>query len=455
MTVYADGLLPHDIEAEEAVIGSLLIDGECITRVAPILQGSDFYRERNQLCFDAAMSLFQRGQAIDHTMLAGELARTEKLDAAGGMAYLSHVVAVTPTSVHVEDYAQAVIRTSTMRRIIQAASQISALVYSDTNDVESTLRKVEDALFAVRGASQARGYIPLRQIYDQYLEDQATADDPLLGAGGPVMSGYADLDELLGGFRRSYMVILGARPSMGKSALALNVAANAVKAGLSTGFVSLEMTAEDLGIRLLSSESGVPFWRLNLGLSTAREDAETIDAIGRLSDWPLFIDETPYQSLVDIRSKARRLSLEHGLDLLVIDYLQLIEPPPGHRRGNVNRVQEITEISRGLKMLARELDVPVLACAQLNRQVESRPGHRPQISDLRESGSIEQDADVVMFIHREEVYLSAEEWSRERPGQPYPQGVAEIIVAKHRNGSLGSIPMAWRDALMRFESIRG
>ena len=451
MTLYAEKLLPHDIEAEEAVIGSLLIDGECFARVAPMLKGSDFYRERNQLCYDAAMALFQRDQAIDQTTLAGELARTENLDSVGGMSYLSHLVAITPTSAHSEDYAENVQRTSTMRKLIGAAARISELGYNDTDDVDSTLRQAEDTLFSVRGGTQTRGFVPLRQIYDQYLQDRAGAVEPLTDSTGPVMSGYSELDELLGGVQRSDMVILGARPSLGKSTLALNICLNAAKNGSTAGVFSLEMSCEQLAMRILSSEAEIDSHRLRLGLYTMAEEQRMIDAIGQLSDLPVYIDDTPYQSMVEMRSKARRLSLEHGLDFLVVDYLQLVQ---GQSRSfSANRVQEISEISRSLKAMARDLNVALLACSQLSRMVENRPSHRPLLSDLRDSGSIEQDADVVMFIHREDLYTTEEEWEQQRPGQPYPRNIADIIVAKHRNGPTGSIQLAFRDNLVRFDSF--
>ena len=451
MTLFAEKLLPHDLEAEEAVIGSLLIDGECFTRLAPMIQGSDFYRERNQLCFDAAMALFQRSQAIDQTTLAGELARTEKLEAVGGLAYLSHLVAITPTSAHAEDYAENVIRTSTMRKLINAASRISELGYNDTDDLEGTLRQAEDELFAVRGAGRVRGFVPLRQIYDQYLQDRAGIAEPLAESTSPVMSGYGELDELLGGIQRSDMVILGARPSLGKSTLALNICLNAAKNGSTAGVFSLEMSCEQLAMRILSSEAEVDSHRLRLGLYTMAEEQRIIDAIGQLSDLPVYIDDTPYQSMVEMRGKARRLWLEHGLDLLVVDYLQLVQ---GQGRGySANRVQEISEISRSLKAMARDLNVALVTCSQLSRVVENRPGHRPQLSDLRDSGSIEQDADVVMFIHREDVYTTEEEWEQQRPGQPYPRNIADIIVSKHRNGPTGSIQLEFRDNLVRFDSF--
>ena len=451
MTLYAERLLPHNLEAEEAVIGSLLIDGECFSRVAPVLQPGDFYRERNQLCFAAAMALFQRDQAIDQLTLAGELARTEKLDEVGGMAYLSHLVSITPTSAHSEEYAEIVSRTSTMRKLIDAAAQISALGYNDTDDVDGTLRQAEDALFAVRGAGQARGFIPLRQIYDEYLQGRAGAVDSLTDTAGPVMSGYTDLDELLGGVQRSDMVILGARPSLGKSTLALNICLNAARNGSSAGIFSLEMSREQLAMRILSSEAEVDSHRLRLDLTTFAEQQRIIDSIGQLSDLPVYIDDTPYQSMVEMRSKARRLSLEHGLDLLVVDYLQLVQ---GQGRGYAgNRVQEISEISRSLKAMARDLNIALVACSQLSRLVENRPSHRPLLSDLRDSGSIEQDADVVMFIHREDLYTTEEEWEQQRPGQPYPRNIADIIVAKHRNGPTGSIQLEFRDNLVRFDSF--
>ncbi len=449
--MYAEKLLPHNIEAEESLIGSLLIDGECIARIAPMLQTGDFYRDRNQFCYDAALALFQRHQAIDQTTLAGELARTEKLDAVGGMAYLSHLVSITPTSVHSEDYAEIVSRTATMRKLIAAASRISELGYNDTDDVDGTLRQAEDALFAVRGSGQARGFVPLRQIYDQYLQDRAGVVDPLSDATSPVVSGYGELDELLGGIQRSDLVILGARPSLGKSTLALNMCINAAKNGSTAGFFSLEMSSEQLAMRILSAEAGIDSHRLRLGLYTMAEEQRMIDSIGQLSDLPVYIDDTPYQSMVEIRSKSRRLSLEHGLDLLVVDYLQLVA---GQGRGfNANRVQEISEISRSLKALARDLNIALISCSQLSRLVENRPSHRPLLSDLRDSGSIEQDADVVMFIHREDLYTTEEEWEQQRPGQPYPRNIADIIVAKHRNGPTGSIQLEFRDNVVRFDSF--
>ena len=449
MTLYAEKLLPHNIEAEEAVLGSILIDPDCVIRLTPIIRVEDFYRERNQLCFAAALALFQRGQAVDQLTLAGELARTEKLDAVGGMAYLSHLVSITPTSVHSEEYAEIVSRTSTMRRLINAAAKISALGYNDTEDVETTLREAEDVLHAVRGASRRADFRSFRDIFDQYLQDQAAPADMLLGSDLPIMSGFADLDETLGGIQRSDMLILGARPSVGKSTLALNLAVHAAKAGQVVAIFSLEMTGDQLAMRAVSAEAGIDSHRLRLNLITEAEQQRVMHTIGELSELPVFIDDTPHQTMLDIRGKARRLAMERGIDLVVVDYLQLIQGQ--QQRLQVHRAQEITEISRSLKVMAGELDAAVIACSQLNRLVENRPSHRPQLSDLRDSGSIEQDADVVMFIHREDLYKSETEWSQEHPGQPYPKGIAEIIIAKHRKGPTGSIMLEFRDNLVRFE----
>ena len=450
MTIYAEKLLPHDIEAEEAVLGSLLIDGECVARLSS-LKGEDFYRERNRICFDAALALFQRDQAVDQVTLAGELARTERLDLVGGMAYLSHLVSITPTSVHAEDYAQIISRTSNMRRLIDAGNRIVELGYGDTEDLEATMRQAEDALFTVRGPGQSQGFVALREIYDQYLQEQASAAADPEFAGMPIMSGFPDLDECLGGLQRADLVILGARPSMGKSSLAVNMAVNAAKSGQTCGVFSLEMTREQLAMRILASEAGIDSHRLRLGLYTHLEENRIIDSIGSLSDLPVFIDDTPYQGMVEMRGKARRLALEQGLDLLVVDYLQLVQGK--QRWGQSNRVQEITEISRELKVLASDLRVALIACSQLNRMVENRPNNRPRLSDLRDSGSIEQDADVVMFIHREDIYTTEEEWTQMHPGQEYPKNIAELIIAKHRKGPTGSIHLEFVDNLVRFESV--
>ena len=451
MTIYAERLLPHNIEAEEALIGSLILDGECIARIAPLLHPDDFYRERNQLCYDAAMALSHRNQAIDQTTLAAELARTEKLELTGGMAYLSHLVSITPTSVHAEDYAEIVSRTATMRKLIAAASKIAELGYSDTDDLEITLRQAEDTVYAVRNTTQQRDFQSFRDIFDRYLQEQASAADLLTVASAPLMTGFSALDELLGGIQRSDLIILAARPSVGKSTLALNMAMHNAKADQTCAIFSLEMTADQLAMRALASETGIDSHRIRLGLYSSAQEDLIINTIGELSELPIYIDDTPYQGMVEIRGKARRLDLDKGVDLIMVDYLQLVQGR--HRGGPANRVQEITEISRGLKVLAGEMDASVIACSQMSRMVENRPSHRPQLSDLRDSGSIEQDADVVAFIHREDLYTTEEEWAQTHPGQEYPRNIAEIIVAKNRKGPTGSIRLEFRDHLVRFDSV--
>ncbi len=449
--MYAEKLLPHDIEAEEAVVGSLLIDGDCFVRVSSLVKSQDFYRERNQVCFAAASALFERNEVIDQVTLARELQRTNQLDAVGGMAYLSHLVSVTPTSAHSEHYAHLVARTSTMRTLIDAASRISAMGYEDTADVDDTLRQAEDVLYSVRSGQAGRGFIPLGQIYDQYLEEQAAIVDPDLAAGPPLVTGFNDIDELLGGLQRSDLIILGARPAMGKSSLMLNMSLSAAQAGATVGVFSLEMSREQLALRILAADAEIDSHRLRLGLYTEAEEQRIIDSIGRLSELPVYIDDTPLQAMAEMRAKARRLSIERGLDLLVADYLQLIQ---GRGRGRDNRVQEISEISRELKGIARDLNIALIACSQLSRGVEQRAEHRPQLSDLRDSGSIEQDADVVMFIHREDMYYTEEDWEQHFPSRQYPRNLAEIIVAKHRNGPTGSVSLYFRDNLVRFESLQ-
>ncbi len=447
--MYAERLLPHDIEAEEAVVGSLLMDGESILKVASFLKPSDFYREKNRFCYEASLNLFRRGEAINQVTVAHQLTLDDRLEEVGGGAYLSHLVSTVPTSVHVEYYGQIVNRTSVMRHLIDAAAQISAIGYGGTEDVGDTLSKAEEVLFRVRSGQPARDFIPIREVLDQYMEDRAAIAEPLGTMGTPIMTGFDSLDELLGGLHRSDMVVLAARPSLGKSALAVNMAVNAAKSGASVGIYSLEMSREQLALRMLASEAGVSAQLLRLGLYTEAEERAIIDSIGSLSELPIYVDDSPLQGIVEMRSKARRLFLERGLDLLVVDYLQLIQ---GGGNGRENRVQELSEITRSLKGLARDLHIPLLAISQLSRAVEVRHSHRPQLADLRESGSIEQDADVVMFIYREDIYQTEEEWLSRSPDKPYPRNIAEIIVLKHRHGPVGNIKLLFRDRLVRFES---
>ena len=438
------------MNAEESVIGSILIDGEALTRVTAFLKPGDFYSEKNRWCYEACLALFHRGEAINQVTVAHELALHDRLETLGGSAYLGHLVLLVPTSVHVEHYARIVQRTSIMRQLIRAGGEIAALGYQGGPDVETPLSRAEEVLFQVRSGRGTSDFAHIREVLDTYMEDSAAAQGPEGRHLAPIPTGFSDIDKLLGGgLQRSDMIVLAARPSLGKSTLAFNMARYAAGAGAIVGIFSLEMGREQMGIRLLSSESNVDSYRLRLGLISDAEENRLLDAIGALSDLPIYIDDTPIQGIVEMRGKARRLQSERGLDLLIVDYMQLISGA-----GRIeNRVQEMGEISRSLKGMARDMDIPVLACSQLSRAIEQRPNHRPLLSDLRESGSIEQDADVVAFIHREDVYVSREEWEKRTPTKEYPENIAEIIVSKHRNGPLGHVPLYFRNTVVRFESL--
>lgn len=449
--MYADRLLPHETEAEESVIGSILIDGESLTKVSSFLKPDDFYNAKNRWCFDAFLALFERGEAINQVTVAHELSSQEKLDDVGGTAYLAHLVRSVPTSVHVEHYSKIVQRTSTMRSLISAAGDIAAIGYDAGPDVDAALGQAEDLLYKVRAGGGTRDFRHIREILDAYMEDTATID---LDPGrylAPIPTGFSRLDELLGnGLQRSDMVVVAARPSLGKSTLAFNISQHAAQQGARVGIFSLEMSAEQIAIRMLAGEANVDSHRLRIGFVSETEERRVHDAIGILSELPIYIDETPIQGVVEMRGKARRLQTERGLDLVIVDYLQLMTS--GNTR-NDNRVQEMGEFSRSLKGLARDLDIPVLACSQLSRAPEQRPSHRPILSDLRESGSIEQDADVVAFIYREDMYTTEEQWEKRSPSEPYPKNIAELIVSKHRNGPTGTIPLYFRSDVVRFESL--
>ena len=449
--MYAERLLPHDAEAEEAVIGSILIDGESLTKVTPFLRSGDFYAAKARLCFEACVPLFERGEAINQVTVAHELSLRGALEHIGGVAYLAHLVRTVPTSVHIEHYGRIVQRTSIMRQLITAAGDIAAIGYEGGPDADTALRKAEDVLYGVRTGRGTRDFVHIREVLDTHMEQTASLDPDSDLHLAPIPTGFTDLDKLLGGgLQRSDMVIVAARPSLGKSTLAFNIARHGAEQGACVGVFSLEMSAEQIGIRLLSSEANVDSHRLRLGMVSEAEHRRELDAIGLLSELPIYIDDTPVQGVVEMRGKARRLQAERGLDLLIVDYLQLMTSE--NRRGD-NRVQEMGDFSRALKGLARDMDIPVLACSQLSRAPEQRPSHRPILSDLRESGSIEQDADVVAFIYREDKYTTRDEWEKRNPSDPYPENIAEVIVAKHRNGPTGEVPLYFRNEVVRFESL--
>jgi len=443
-------LPPHDIDAEEAVIGSLLIDGTAIYKIATFLEKEHFYGEHTQSLYDACLSLYQHDQAINQITVAQELDRRKKLEACGGAAYLSHLVSIVPTSLDIEHYAQIVHRLSMMRRLIDAAGQIANIGYQADPDVDVSLNRAEDILYRLRHRQSPRDFTHIRQVLDKYFETTAPTTE---AEGYPkepipyVLSGFTGLDEFLGGFQRSDLIIIAGRPSLGKTSLALNLARNAaVEQGACVALFSLEMAREPLVLRLLASESEVDSRQVRLGLHTEEQEKRIMDAIGRLSEAQIYIDDTPQLRVVDMRGKTRRLHFERGIDLIIMDYLQLMQ---GEGR---DEVEKISNISRSLKGLARELNVPVIAVSQMSRAVESRTSHKPQLSDLRGSGSIEQDADVVMFIYRDDVYYTREEWEREHPSESYPPP-AEVIIAKHRNGPTGQINLRFLPRMAKFENI--
>jgi replicative DNA helicase len=431
-------LPPHSVEAEHSVLGSLLIDRDAIIRVASFLKADDFYRPAHGYVFQAVVDLYNRREPSDFVTVVDELERRDLLEQVGGISYLTDLISAVPTAVHVEYYARIVERTATLRRLITAGADIVNIGYDASIDVEEAIDRAERALFDVSQRRTTRDFVPIGQILERYF-DKLDFIQQNRGDVVGVPTGYADIDKLTGGLQKSDLVILAARPSVGKTALQLGFAHSAaVRHGKTVAIFSLEMSGEQLVQRLLSMETGVDSHRLRLGYIDDSEWEQISRAFGRLAEASIFIDDTAGISVMELRSKARRLLAEHGLDLIVVDYLQLMQG-----RRSENRVQEISDISRGLKGLARELDVPVLALSQLSRAVESRHDHRPLLSDLRESGSIEQDADIVMFIYRDEVYDPDTD----------KKGIAEIIVAKHRNGPTDTVHLRFFDRTARFADL--
>ena len=447
--MYTDRLPPSDEAAEQAVLGSILIEGDSLSEVSLIVKANDFFTERNKWIYEACISLYNRGEPINQISVAHELSSTDKLESIGGEGFLSNLIAIVPTSVYASHYAQIVNRTSTMRNLIKAATEIASLGYEPDFEVDSAIKQSEDILFQIRETRENRDFRSLRDVLDTYLEESSDDDPESLKKTQPILTGFRDLDTLLGGLQRSDLFILAARPSIGKSSLALNIAMNACKNNSTVAILSLEMSGEQLAMRMVSSEAKVDSHRIRQNVINNQEQQKIVSAIGTLSDLDLYIDDSPIQTITEIRSKARRLNLERNIDLLIVDYMQLIQ---GLHR-NENRVQEISEISRSLKGIARDLNIPVIAISQLSRAVEQRPSHRPLLSDLRDSGSIEQDADIVSFIYREDIYYTEEEWNSRNPVEPYPKNIAEVIIAKHRNGPLGNINLFFNEQYAEFKDM--
>ena len=448
----ADRLPPHDIDAEEATLGSLLIDGGAIIKTETMIKPQDFYSERNRWIYETCVNLYQRNEGINQITVAQDLARLEKLEGCGGAAFLSHLISVTPTSLDIEHYAAIVARLSMMRKLIQASETISGIGYQADPDVDASLDKSEDLLYNLRHGKSARGFTHIRQVIEKILETEPEDDENIKPSEMKrVPTGFTSIDDFLNGMQRADLIVLAGRPSMGKTSLALNIARNAaIEHRAVVAMFSLEMSGESLVYRLLSSESQVNAWKIRKKNETRDEEKRVMDAIGILSEAMIYIDDSPMMRISEMRSKAKRLHSEQNINLIIIDHLGLMQ---GDTR-NDNRVQEISYITRSLKVLARELNVPVLVVSQLSRASEWRATHKPQLSDLRDSGSIEQDADVVMFVYRDEYYYRTEEdWLKEHPNEEYPAGLADVIIAKHRNGPTGEVKLRFESTLAKFENM--
>lgn len=434
-----DRLPPQNIEAEQSVLGSLLIDPKAIITVASFLSPDDFYRDMHGQVYEAMLALHERREPLDFVTVCDELERRETLERVGGAAYLTSLINMVPTSIHVEHYAHIVERTAILRHLIDAAGEIAGLAYQEIGSVEEIVDKAEAALFRVSQQRVNQSLMPIGQIvadYYDHIEYLHEHPDETIG----LPTGFPDLDRLLNGLQRSDLVIVAGRPGIGKSSFALALARHAaLKQNSIVAVFTLEMSSQQLVQRLISSDTSIDSQRLQTGRLQDSEWDVFVRSSNILAESAIFIDDTPSPSPLEIRTKSRRLAEEHGLDLIIIDYLQLMQG----NRPTENRVQEISNITRSLKGLARELHVPVVALSQLSRAVESRDDKHPRLSDLRESGSIEQDADVVMFLYRDEMYNPETEL----------QNIAEVIVAKHRNGPTGAISLRFRKELVRFENL--
>lgn len=436
-----DRLPPHSLEAEEALLGSLLIDPDAIFDITPFLRADAFYRAQNRTVYEAILALNDRREPLDLVTLTEELRRQEQLEAVGGEPYIISLINAVPTAINAVNYGRLVEATALRRQLIGAANTIANLAYNEAEDVSVVIDRSEQALFSVSEQRSNRDLLPVKQIAREYLERIERLNElgsDIIG----VPTGFTDLDRMLGGLNKSDLLILAARPGMGKTAFQTSIAITAATHfGKRVAMFNLEMSGEQLVQRMLAAETRIDSQRLRRGQLHDHEWPIFMEAIGRLSETRIFIDDTPSITPNQLRTKCRRLYAEHGLDLVIIDYLQLMQA----ERPTNNRVQEISEISRSLKGLARELDVPVLAAAQLSRAVEQRAEKRPLLSDLRDSGSIEQDADIVMFIYRDDYYNPD---SSERPN------IAEINIAKHRNGPVGSVDLYWHGKLATFRNLQ-
>ncbi len=465
-------LPPHSIEAEQSLLGSLLLDRDAIIKVAPFLRTDDFYRDAHARVYESIVDLYNRREPPDLITVHEELSRSGDAEQIGGASYLTWLMNSVPTSVHVEYYGRIVERTATMRRLIGAGSEIAGIGYEEDTEVGEAMDRAEQTLYRVAQRRSGGDLDALRDALAQFF-DRLDYLHQHRGEIVGVPTGFHDLDQLTGGLQRSDLIIVAGRPGMGKTALATNVAYNVARAwrgeqqpdgaiktvdGGIVGFFSLEMSSEQLATRIISEQTEIPSSKIRRGEITETDFEKLVACSQTMQKIPLFIDQTGGISIAQLAARARRLKRQRGLDVIVIDYIQLMQGSSA--KSSQNRVQEITEITTGLKALGKELGVPIIALSQLSRQVESRDDKRPQLSDLRESGSIEQDADVVLFVYREEYYLrnkepkpGTEEYIKWETELNEMRGKAEVIIAKQRHGPTGSVSLAFTAEFTRFSDL--
>jgi replicative DNA helicase len=435
-------LPPQNLEAEQSVLGALMLDKNAIINVADILRAEDFYKPAHGKIYEAILKLYEKNDPIDILSVTDKLKNDNTLKEIGGASYLSSLIESVPTAAHIEHYAQIVKEKKVLRDLIKTSAEITESAMEPADNIEILLDAIEQKIFSISQRSFGQKFIKLkdelREAYER-IEKLHQGEGNLRG----VPSGFPEIDNILSGFQKSDFIVVGARPSLGKTALVLDIARHAaIKEKLPVGIFSIEMSREQIVDRFIAAEAQIPLWELRTGRLKKEEDFELIQyALDQLSQAPLFIDDTPSPTVLQMRSMARRLQTEHGLSLVIVDYLQLIQP----RTHSDNLVQQVTELSRSLKAMAKELNVPVIAVSQLSRDVEKREIKRPRLADLRESGSIEQDADVVLFICRKD---------KDRLSQNIEEeNTAEIIVAKHRNGPIGTVKLNFDQEKASFRSI--
>jgi len=439
----AERTLPHNLEAERSVLGAILVHNDAFNLAAQLITDKDFFRDAHRRIFDKMIALNERGAAIDFVTLKEELARAGELDEVGGPAYIASLADGVPRATNIEYYARIVKEKSTLRNLIYAANKILTNAYEADQDSDVVLDEAESVIFSVADDRIKAGFVPMRDLVkESFPKIEQLFEQKRLVTGTP--TGFVDLDEMTRGFQPGDLVIVAARPSMGKTSLVLNISQHvAMQPGMTVGFFSLEMSKESLFIRLLTSEAQIDSHRLMSGAIGQKDYGRISHALESLSAMRLFIDDTASIGVMEMRAKARRLQAEHGLSLLVVDYIQLMS---GRGRFE-NRTLELAAISRSIKGLAKELNVPIVVLSQLSRAPESRSDHRPQLSDLRESGALEQDADLVILIYRDDVY--------NKDPNNENAGVAELIVAKQRNGPTGTVKLAFLREQTRFANLAG